>query len=758
MTTEDFKNILKYLIYIGIGALLFTPFIVSNSLLFPYITGKAYFFRIIVTTIFFLWVILAIYDREYRPKKSFILYSLLAFCVSILISNILGPNWTASFWSNYERMEGYITIIHLLALFLVASHTLKTQKHWDWFFNGLILSSFLIIISAFSQMLENGFGYRIDTRLGNSTYLGGYMLMLSFISLFMMIRQFANSDFSKKISIYLIAFYKIAFILQTIILFQTGTRGAMIGWFVGLFVFAVIGIFGDIFSKKQIEQNITNTKTESSTNFLANIFIKIRQNIKWIFSLIIVVLIIFISAIFYYKDSDFIKNNVAFGRLTSINLSEGTANARILNWQIAWQGFSERPILGWGQSNYNLVFDKYYLPALHGNETFFDRAHNIIFDWLIAGGFVGLILFLLILDSFIYTIWSRKNNLKLLEKSVLFGFLSAYFIHNLFVFDTIVSYFIFFMILAYAHSISATQINFMQKDLSEISKKSFAVLAILSIPIFIYYINIPSYLSSKDTVNATKLIKQSKETGLYEYFYPQGIATNLSLFQKAIDRNTFGNSEIRQKMFQISENVLLIDDENSQEIKDRFLQTAIDEMIQQAQDFPYDAKYKYLVAMFFARFGDYVMSEKYFNELLEVSPNKQATRLPLISVYQLSGQKDKAYEFAKETYLLDKSHDDIWLEYAKASFEYDKKIFDLILEEAFEENKSHRVKKFLEILVEKNPTSAQTKVSLAAFYYRIGDIENSLKVLDLVSEQFPNLKNQIEILKKDVISGTLKVQ
>ena len=40
--------------------------------------------------------------------------------------------------------------------------------------------------------------------------------------------------------------------------------------------------------------------------------------------------------------------------------SEGTIYGRIVIWKIAWQGFLERPLLGWGPENYSIVFSKYY--------------------------------------------------------------------------------------------------------------------------------------------------------------------------------------------------------------------------------------------------------------------------------------------------------------------------------------------------------------------------------------------------------------
>ncbi|PIQ67090.1 MAG: hypothetical protein COV95_00635, partial [Candidatus Zambryskibacteria bacterium CG11_big_fil_rev_8_21_14_0_20_40_24] len=68
----------KYLIWIvtgGVFLLPLIPFLVTPSLLFPFIAGKAFLFRIIVEIIFSAWIILALIDESYRPRRSWILWT-----------------------------------------------------------------------------------------------------------------------------------------------------------------------------------------------------------------------------------------------------------------------------------------------------------------------------------------------------------------------------------------------------------------------------------------------------------------------------------------------------------------------------------------------------------------------------------------------------------------------------------------------------------------------------------------------------------
>ena len=83
------------------------------------------------------------------------------------------------------------------------------------------------------------------------------------------------------------------------------------------------------------------------------------------------------------------EEKVPCSRVFRYLITEQTTKSRFQIWGMAIEGFKENPLLGWGQDNFNLVFNKYYDSRLYDQEPFFDRAHNVFLDWLIAGGIVG---------------------------------------------------------------------------------------------------------------------------------------------------------------------------------------------------------------------------------------------------------------------------------------------------------------------------------------------------------------------------------
>ncbi len=123
----DKNKFLKRIMYVSLCIIPFLAFYVSgfginaqwNAMLFPYITGKNFAFRILVEIAAASWVMLMILDKGFRPKKSALLWVYAAFVFVLLLADIFSVNITRSFFSNFERMEGFISHAHLFLYFLM---------------------------------------------------------------------------------------------------------------------------------------------------------------------------------------------------------------------------------------------------------------------------------------------------------------------------------------------------------------------------------------------------------------------------------------------------------------------------------------------------------------------------------------------------------------------------------------------------------------------------------------------------------------
>src|SRR3989338_9621943 len=143
---------LKYIIFAGLFAIPFVPFLVFSSFFFPFITTKAFTWRIIIEIIFAAWVLLALLDASYRPKRSIIFYSIFGFLAIIGLADLFGVAPVKSFWSNFERMEGFITLLHLGMFFVITSSVFK-EIDWRRWWNTTLVASFLMVLYCVLQII-----------------------------------------------------------------------------------------------------------------------------------------------------------------------------------------------------------------------------------------------------------------------------------------------------------------------------------------------------------------------------------------------------------------------------------------------------------------------------------------------------------------------------------------------------------------------------------------------------------------------------
>ncbi len=104
----------------------------------------------------------------------------------MLVSTFVGADPFRSFWSNFERMEGYVTLIHLFAFFLVAASVLFRSNVWNLLLKTTLGVSVYISLYGVLQLLGfltiNQSGVRLDGTLGNAAYLAIYCIFAIFFA------------------------------------------------------------------------------------------------------------------------------------------------------------------------------------------------------------------------------------------------------------------------------------------------------------------------------------------------------------------------------------------------------------------------------------------------------------------------------------------------------------------------------------------------------------------------------------------------
>ena len=464
---------------------LFSVIIVVPGSFFPFIGGKYFFFRTMVSLAFGSFLLSWAFEDQHGTlhkqikdlTRQPLFVAVSAFVLMMVLAAVFAYYPQGAFWSNYERGEGAFQMLHYYLFFSLAMLLWRTWKEWKvvlWMSvaAGLLMISYGALgylhiyncnplkyaenkapascptspvagfITAYQttppESIPQSFlgvlsGTRFQGSLGNPAYVAPYLLFLMGFTLILWILRNGqnhkedkkkNSLASKVLWIGLLLIFLLFFILAQ-------TRGAFLGLLIGT---ALAMIYSAIIS---------------------------RQTRHWVISLLAIGVIL-IGALFVFRANPLIAQ-LPVSRLFEINIFEFTAQTRFWTWGTAWQGIKERPLLGWGQENFSTVFDKYF-DVRHFNpnqasETWFDRAHSVFFDYGATTGLLGLLSYLTMLGFFIWPYLMRlfaKGRVHLSSESalisaVMVGLGISYFVQGFVLFDVLPIYIGLFTTLAFSN-------------------------------------------------------------------------------------------------------------------------------------------------------------------------------------------------------------------------------------------------------------------------------------------------------------------
>lgn len=439
MSEKFYLNVLKG----GIYSSLLVVFFVFKDLLFPFITSKQIPFNILLEILFVFWLVFIVKFPNYRPKKSYISFGLISFFAITTISCFTGVDLNLSFWGDVERMLGVFHLLHFLVFYFIVITVMKTWKDWKVFF--IISLIFSVLVSFY------GFGHIAYSTIGNTAYVGGYIIFNIYFALILFFKE--KSD------------WKWAYLLTIPILLLQFNKANITGAYVGL-GFSVIVLF-----------------------FLYAILSKNKKirNYTWGLFAFLVVLTFFLLA---NKDSEFFKNHKSLRFVSEINLQKNTFQTRLISWRAGIRDLKEHPLLGTGHGNYAIIFDKYFEANFYDytrTETYFDRAHNNLIDIASTTGLLGFFTYLSIFAALGYYMISgyRAGKMDINEFVLVSSLVVAYFVQNLAVFDSLVTYMGIMMTFGFVY----WMINRQESDIkdSEINGLDYAVIGVLFLAATLFF-------------------------------------------------------------------------------------------------------------------------------------------------------------------------------------------------------------------------------------------------------------------------------
>lgn len=586
---------LEYMVLGALFLLTLIPLVVVPDTFFPFIVGKALMFRVLVEIAAIGFVLLLLSSRTYNIRVTPLTVVFGSFVVVMLMADLLGINPVKSIWSNFERMEGWITLIHLFVLFIVAEHML--MKHWKRFMQVSLGVSVLVALYGLLQIagvyVINQGGVRVDSTFGNATYLSVYALFHFFFACWCLVGTRVRT---------LWFVYGAIALLQIVVIYLTATRGALLGLAVG------VGIAWLWYGL--VEKNVRALIALGLTIFMGlSVFGVLVSN----------------------KESTFIKSSPTLDRIATLSVEAGSV--RFTLWNIALQGVLERPLLGWGQGNFTPVFGKYYDPSLYAQEPWFDRPHNAVVNWFVAGGIAGGVLYFLLIGVAGYAVVRMRTR----ESAVVLGLLVAYVVQNLFVFDNTMSYVLFALVLAW---VSSTMVPVRAVTVSGVFTDGALRGAGVALGVALC-------IGMWSTLHAPLLAANTALSRGLNGALP--VEERLESFVEAATYTEFADQEVREHFMQFTLGVLGVQNLPIS-FKEEVVRAALPALKEQAERMEHSPRTQLFYGLLLRSVGFLDEAEVVLQRALELAPQKQSVLFELGALYLSMEQYDVALEYFQHAY------------------------------------------------------------------------------------------------------------
>ena len=368
-----------------LGLLLLTPLIVTPSVIYPFVVGKALWSRSLIEIAFALWAVLALTQPGYRPPRSWLLLLLVVgFCVSLLSAGF-GVSPGNSLWSDYERMQGLVDRAHWVALAVVLASVLHTRRAWRAVFKanlaagtataGIVIARAWDIevpyFGAFPEISPPRFG----GPLGNPGFLSIYMLVNLVLAAGFAARAWtttvaaAGERSGRRLRVLLWA-------LVAALHFAGVVLAGSVGGFAGLIAaagFAALGFAWLGRGRDRLAAVALFAVLATACMVLGARFVDSgrtttvaldRAEVTW-------------------------PGGSALRYAAGVHLQRPSVQSRLAAWQAGLAGFAERPLLGWGPGNYATVFGLFGA-GYAGTAEPHDQAHSVMIEVAATTGAAGL--------------------------------------------------------------------------------------------------------------------------------------------------------------------------------------------------------------------------------------------------------------------------------------------------------------------------------------------------------------------------------
>ncbi len=589
---------LSYLAVIFILPLVFAAWFHLDNL---FILPKLSWFWFLLSVLIFLTGWKLVLSKKIENWKGLFKYWLLPglFVIFLGVSSYFSNDVSQAFYGSYDRQSGWLMYFSLFLWLVTLTLNWKIDSkifRLPEIFRTIGLSGLFVSLYGILQY----FGYdifiwpeppvlyrRAFSTLGQPNFLGSFLLFSIPISAYLLSQAKRN---------WIKIFWIFSLIISLAALAFSLSRSAWLGLLVGIALGLVVYFVST--RKKRLNRQI------------------------------IIPLVILLALVIGIFSQDFFWNRVK----SSFDVSNGSVAMRLIYWQSSWDKIKEQPVLGYGLEQQKAVLRDSYNKewAVHEKiNSYSDRAHNVVLDYLLIGGLVSLILLILWWRQLF--ILSLRMKVYRREALTILIALTSYGVALLFSFETIVDMVYFWLLAAILISL------FLQENSPSVHIKNsiynwkkgykIIILSLLFIGIIVvgtsclnnlignhYFFKSKQALFKQDYAVAALLYNYSLEKSPQQPHYSYYFADALSFM-------FLENKTVIDKVWELELN----------EVYDNLDSSSYDDLLAQA-------RIKTLL-------GDYGQAEEKYLKTIILAPELPKTYVNLASLYSRQENYDQALKY-----------------------------------------------------------------------------------------------------------------
>jgi O-antigen ligase len=402
----------------------FLPIVLYPHFLFPFVTPRNIFFRICVELALASILLAGIRRlRDTTGQKDPVLVWFFAYVIAISVAALSGLSPWHSLFGDFERMGGIWAWLHLLLFYLVLRVVFRARD-WTIFFRCILAVADLVVICGsleFLPMTVRNPAFQLTliagSTIGNPGLLGPYLMLSLMIAALLLMEERAWGWKSFSMLSGLAVLFGIA---------GSRNRSAQLGVLAGLGVAFAVMFF------------LRSDRRRFVRRYLAGALAGI---------------VLFVLGGYGLSQRAPALAERFAGRW-KYSLGAPIDHIRTIEWEIALAGFKDRPLLGYGPENHEIVVSHNFDPSIYqiiSGGGVFDRTHNAWLELLATSGIIGMVAMAGLWIAAIQTVRTgvRERSLKPRETALLSGALAAYAVYLTFWFFDLNSAFIWVVLLAF---------------------------------------------------------------------------------------------------------------------------------------------------------------------------------------------------------------------------------------------------------------------------------------------------------------------